>query len=102
MQILTTKLDKLLAEHPVENPDKFKADVLSLIDTYSNYLARQQVESKDVAIVSIKDLEDIVLALRDLKAKYETSASSTVSDVIKLDELKQLEYKLTERILNAR
>lgn len=63
---------------------------------------RSQDLHKEGALVPIRELEELLVVLRDLKAKYEDEAEHTTSDIIRLDELKQLEYKLTEKILANR
>lgn len=55
-----------------------------------------------IASLPVEDLEEFLTMARELQAKYENLTEKTTTDIIRLDELKQLEFKLTELILTNR
>jgi len=59
-------------------------------------------EYSEGAYISIRELEEILRVMRDLKECYENNKPHTTQDILRLDELKQLEYKLTEKVLTNR
>lgn len=59
-------------------------------------------EYSDGAFISIRDLEEVLVTIRDYKDLCENATPLTTQAVLRLDELKQLEYKLTEKILTNR
>jgi len=91
---------KHFPEAAVENSTAFTIELAEIVTTVINKTVNQQ--TKDGAFISTRELENLVLTVRDLRAKYETQERNSTSDVIKLDELKQTEYRLTEHILSNR
>lgn len=59
-------------------------------------------EYKEGAVIPIRELEELLVVIRQAKALYEEKEQHTTDDILKIDELKQLEYKLTEKILTNR
>lgn len=52
--------------------------------------------------IASRDLEDLLVIVRDFKDTLEELSEKTGSQVIRIDELKQMEYKLTELLVARR
>lgn len=102
--MIETKIRGLFHKYYPEYENVVSKDFIHELGVEVNQLIAKAVKQQTSggAYLSVKELEDLLLLVRDLKSKYETLENSTVSDVIKIDELKQTEYKLTEHILNNR
>ena len=48
--------------------------------------------------VSLRTLEDYLVILRELMDKYNSLPEKTGSDMIRIDELRQMEFKITQLI----
>jgi hypothetical protein len=53
-------------------------------------------------IFTVRELEELLVVVRELKDNYDNLPEKTGTHVIRIDELRQLEYKLTEQILENR
>ena len=87
----------------LSNPDHqedFVKELSALMNNTIQKIAKR--DYKERVLMSIRELEEILILLRELKGKYEGANLTTVEDLIKLDELKQWEFRLTEKILNNR
>jgi hypothetical protein len=104
MNTIDAKIDELIKTYtPVPGTDvnEYRKQIYEVVQDCAKALLDAKKPNR-YALLTVPELEDLLLMVRDLKARYENSASTTVSDVLKLDEIKQWEYKLTERILSNR
>jgi hypothetical protein len=104
MNHIETRIDDLIKNYiqiPGTDVAEFKKDLYEVIQDSAAQLLKT-AKPYNSAVLSVADLENLLLLIRDLKSRYEYTTSTTVSDVLKLDEVKQWEYKITELILNNR
>lgn len=60
------------------------------------------LKTEDVVTLSVRELEELLVVVRELKDNYDKMPEKTGAQMIRIDELKQLEYKLTEQIFQKR
>lgn len=96
----TERLKKILAAYR----EGAHQDLLNeLIPILSEFIHKQvQKELKNVVNLEMRDLEDLLTVVRELKDNYSNLDQKTGSQMIRIDDLKQIEYKLTELILAKR
>ncbi len=95
---------ELLYKHFPEvttKPTEEFVEALSLVVNKTITKAFEQ-QTKEGAYISIRELEEMLTTTRQLREIYDDMHPHTGSDMIKIDELKQLEYKLTEKIMTNR
>ncbi len=100
-----TSIRKLFIKHfPAESNTLIATDFVKDLAKIVDDLIIKEVKRRTSkgAFLSIRELEELLLLIRELKSKYENLETTTTSDVLKFDELKQTEYKLTEYILSNR
>lgn len=100
---LNLKIEKILSKYPGLSPqDRQQAvnDIVVSVNKFIEDLDRDSAEG--ILDLSVRDLEEFLTSIRELKDKYEEQDSKNTNDIIKIDELKQLEFKLTELIIANR
>lgn len=100
---LKYKIDRILEKYPtLSAADRATAvnDILSSVTEFVKQNSKSNNSSADYnSNPSIADLEEFLVAVRELQEKLDSQTHKTTQDVIRIDELRQLEYKITELII---
>jgi len=96
---LRNKLLDILENKKAEDPGIILDSILPIIDAHVKKITAGPSNKPKM---ELRDLEDFLVILRDLKSKYENLDSKTGQDMIRIDELRQLEFKITELIFEYR
>lgn len=96
---LRNQLRDILDGNTTKDPGVLLDKIIPLID---DHVKKAIKASSNKPKLDLRDLEDFLIILRDLKIKYENLDSKTGNDMIRIDELRQLEFKITELIFEYR
>jgi len=105
MQHIQTEIRKLVFKHLAANDEpgitNFTLELSEVVTGVIEKATKQ--EFAEGALIGIRELEEILSTIRHLKDIYQnTEAIHTPEDILRLDDVKQLEYKLTEKLLANR
>ena len=102
--ITLAKLREVIQRN-VELPEvvsaKLAQDLLEYINPVLNEVLDKANKAKGGVDLSIKDLEELLIAIQKLKEIHSSIEPKYVEDTLYVDQLKQLELKLSETLFNT-
>ena len=102
--ITLTKLREVIQKN-VELPETVAAKLAQDLLKYINPTLKEVLEKankvKGGVDLSIKDLEELLAAIQKLKEIHSSIEPKYVEDTLYVDQLKQLEFKLSEILFKA-
>ena len=102
--ITLTKLREVIqrnVELPEATAAKLAQDLLDYINPTFNEVLDKANKAKGGVDLSIKDIEELLAAVQKLKEIHSSIEPKYIEDSLYVDQLKQLELKLSETLFNT-